>query len=108
MILGGGQVGNRQVVPPAWLRASFALRLPAGDPQLDANTNYGYQWWLGSSKAGSRSFDFRAAVGDGGQQLLMMEDLDLVVVFTAGEYGRPSVGPELRRIFKLVVQAAVD
>jgi hypothetical protein len=38
----------------------------------------------------------------------MMEDLDLVVVFTAGEYGSPGVGAELRRIFKLVVQAAVD
>lgn len=106
MVIAGGTWQGREIVPAAWLQASFAPRVPFGEPHGDPDSNYGYQWWLGTVRAGGRSFAFRAAVGNGGQRLFLVPDLDLVVVLTAGEYNDPSVGPELRRILALVVEAA--
>lgn len=106
LVLAGGTWQGRQLVPAAWLQASFVPRVPPMDPRLGPGGNYGYQWWLGTIHAGDRSFGYRAGVGNGGQRLFMVPELDLVVVLTAGEYNDPGVGPELRRILRLVVEAA--
>jgi CubicO group peptidase (beta-lactamase class C family) len=105
MVLDGGRWQGRQIVPAAWLQASFMPRVPTGGPELGPGSNYGYQWWLGTVRAGGRDVAFRAGVGNGGQRLFMLPELDLVVVITAGEYNDPSIGPELRRILALVVEA---
>lgn len=106
LVLADGAWRGRQLVPAAWLQASFAPRVPLEEPDLGPGSNYGYQWWLGTIPAGGRSLAYRAGVGNGGQRLFMVPDLDLVVVLTAGAYNDPSVGPEVRRIFGLVVEAA--
>ncbi|HEX7892278.1 MAG TPA: serine hydrolase [Ramlibacter sp.] len=106
LVLAGGTWQGREVVPAAWLQASFAPRVPYGEPGMGSDSNYGYQWWLGTVRAGGRSFAFRAAVGNGGQRLFIVPDLDLVVVLTAGEYNDPGVAPELRRVLDLIVESA--
>lgn len=82
LVLERGRWRGRQVVPAAWLEASFANRVPAED-----GLEYGYQWWLGRGRVDGRPWI--AGFGNGGQRLAIIPDLDLVVVVLAGNYNRP-------------------
>jgi CubicO group peptidase (beta-lactamase class C family) len=84
LLLNQGRWGERELVPPAWLRASMEPRA-----EIDAFVRYGYQWWLASSGLGDRAVPWVAAFGNGGQRLFVLPELDLVVVVTAGNYNQP-------------------
>ena len=85
LVLDGGRAGDRQLVPAAWLDASFEPRVPSVEELA-----YGYQWWLWppSSPAPTAGVGW-PAFGNGGQRLTIMPHLDLVVVVTAGNYNQP-------------------
>ncbi len=55
-------------------------RLPTG-----WGMQYGYQWYIGSA-GGQR---LAARMGNGGQRLFVVPDLDLTVAVTAGNYDDP-------------------
>lgn len=80
MMLNDGRVGNTQVVPTDWLRAS--LRPPDA---ASAQLRYGYHWWL--SPAGAP--EWAAALGNGGQRMSVIKSLGLVAVIHAGNYNQP-------------------
>jgi hypothetical protein len=46
------------------------------------DVGYGYQWW--SASAGDHDFDF--AWGHGGQLIVLLDDLDMIVVVTADPF----------------------
>ena len=52
-------------------------------------TGYGYQWWIYRFKYKNKIIDGYAANGWGGQRIFVFPALDLVVVFTAGNYTIP-------------------
>jgi CubicO group peptidase (beta-lactamase class C family) len=76
LYLNGGRWNTTQVVPADYVRASTQ---PHTDlPRLGPGGGYGYQWWTNSVNLHA-SF---VAVGIGGQRILVIPDLDLVVVIT--------------------------
>jgi CubicO group peptidase (beta-lactamase class C family) len=86
MALAGGKWDGRQVVPADWLTASFtaAVSIPDG-------RRFGQHWYLGAVNRDDGSGGVRwepaiTAIGNGGQRLFLLPDLDLVVVVTAGNY----------------------
>jgi CubicO group peptidase (beta-lactamase class C family) len=83
LYLRGGRWGGRQVVPRAWVRASTATQVALGfggsSFGLPTAPGYGYFWWR---YPGRRPPGF-AAIGRGGQFVLVWPGLDLVVVTTA-------------------------
>lgn len=81
LVLDQGRFAGRQVVPQDWLEASFANRVPAED-----GLKYGYQWWLGEGRADGRRWI--AGFGNGGQRLVIIPDLELVVAILAGNYNQ--------------------
>lgn len=85
VLLDGGQWQGRQLVPAAWIDASFQPHVPTGSGEL----RYGYQWWRGAVTLGRRRMGWVAAMGNGGQRMFLVPDLDLVVVVTAGNYNQP-------------------
>jgi CubicO group peptidase (beta-lactamase class C family) len=103
MVLAGGAWNGRQVVPAAWLQASF-IPHPPHDPQAPG-LGYGYLWWMGELRIDGRSHAWRAGFGNGGQRLFMLPDLDLVVVMTAGDYNQDSIGREVAGVLRQVVGA---
>lgn len=86
MLLDGGKAGERQVVPAAWLADSFK---PAA--KVNDRRQYGYHWYLGNlpyaGPDGQRQARWIAAVGYGGQRLVVFPELELVAVIAAGNYG---------------------
>jgi CubicO group peptidase (beta-lactamase class C family) len=93
---------GRRVLPADWARASTSPRV-ATSPKEGAY-RYGYQWWVlpTPGQPGARNF---AALGYGGQRLLVLPELQLVAVFTGWNiYGRPALDAAfaLKRVLEAV------
>jgi CubicO group peptidase (beta-lactamase class C family) len=74
LYLNGGRWDTTQVVPADYVRASTQPQRSVGGPRV----GYGYQWWTTSINLHAAF----AAHGLGGQRIVVVPDLDLVVVTT--------------------------
>ena len=81
LFLSGGVWNGERIVSKEWIKESTEEH--ASTPWADG---YGYQWWLKTYHAGSASVDSFYAAGWGGQRIMVFPDLDMVVVFTGGNY----------------------
>lgn len=79
--LNGGEHDGVQVVPASWVRDSLQRYTEGSwdDLVFFRDVGYGYQWW--SATAGEHRVNF--AWGHGGQLIVLVPGLDLVVVTTA-------------------------
>jgi CubicO group peptidase (beta-lactamase class C family) len=89
--LDGGVWRGRRVVSRRWVEASTAHRLDTPNGASD-----GYGWHRYRLEAGGRSYQEYEASGNGGQFLIVVPELDVAVVFTAGNYGRYGVWRRFR------------
>jgi CubicO group peptidase (beta-lactamase class C family) len=74
-----GQWRGKQVVPAEWIKESV-------NPHF-GNKRYGYSWWLDQFVVNKQPVKLYAAEGSGGQFIFAIPAIDLVVVFTGGNYG---------------------
>ncbi|MGI9492053.1 MAG: serine hydrolase domain-containing protein [Geminicoccaceae bacterium] len=81
LVLNQGQWQEHEIVPRHWLEASVNNGVAAED-----GLEYGYQWWLGRGRTDGRRWI--AGFGNGGQRLVVIPDLDLVIVVLAGNYNQ--------------------
>jgi CubicO group peptidase (beta-lactamase class C family) len=56
----------------------------------------GYAWHLNQLRSGERTYREYEANGNGGQILLVVPELDLTIVFTAGNYGQGGIWGRFR------------
>ena len=101
LYLHDGVWGGRRILPEGWVASSTASRVDAASE--GPGLMYGYQWW---AIEGERQRAF-AALGYGGQRLLVVPDLDLIAVFTGWNiYDKPELDPRLalRRVIAAVVR----
>jgi CubicO group peptidase (beta-lactamase class C family) len=84
LVLRHGRWDGRQIVPAAWLQESVVPRA-----NVEPSVRYGYFWWLASSGFGDTPTAWIGGVGNGGQRLFVLPELDAVVVVTAGNYNKP-------------------
>jgi CubicO group peptidase (beta-lactamase class C family) len=99
LVLDHGAWRGRQIVPRDWIAASLQPRISTGI----ADFQYGYLWWLGPVDWHGRKLRWAAAFGNGGQRIIVVPELDLTVVITAGAYGDPQVAPRVHAFFKDIV-----
>jgi CubicO group peptidase (beta-lactamase class C family) len=97
LYLNGGRWDTTQVVPADYVRASTQPHSKAG-PGL----GYGYQWWTASVDGHASFF----ASGYGGQRIVVIPDLDLVVVITSNAQQQREDAVEL--IGKTIIPAVTD
>jgi CubicO group peptidase (beta-lactamase class C family) len=81
LFLNGGTWKGERIVSEEWIRESTKGR--ASPLWADG---YGYQWWLRTYHSNSTSVDSFYADGWGGQRIAVFPSLDMVVVFTGGNY----------------------
>ena len=79
LVLNGGEWDGRQIVPAGWIEVSTSVQTGA-----DYGCSYGHFWWLCPLRSGLRMIE---GVGWGGQELMILPELDLVLVVNAGLYG---------------------
>jgi CubicO group peptidase (beta-lactamase class C family) len=106
LYLKGGMWQGKRVLPEAWVRDSTAWHVDAGK----TGRGYGFKWWVLSRK-GAGTYDAYAALGYGGQRLIVVPELDLVAVFTGWNiYDKPELNPKfaLERVVAAVKDKAVS
>jgi CubicO group peptidase (beta-lactamase class C family) len=88
LYLNDGEYEGNQVVPADWVHDSFQrysedINVTGGFPAnwglSFRDVGYGYQWW--SARVGQHHFNL--AWGHGGQLIVLLEELDMVIVVTA-------------------------
>ena len=83
-----------QIVPQKWIEQSF---VPRGVSPISGN-QYGYGWWM-RELAGRQAY---FAWGFGGQYIILVPDLDLVVVTTSASTVAEDRRSHRRTLFELV------
>jgi len=95
-----GRAGGRQIVPEAWVDASFVPRARSHwSDQL-----YGYGWWI--RDMGGRQV--RYAWGFGGQFIFIVPDLEMVVVTTSVATPGDQRREHLRAVYDLVEHLVIE
>ena len=112
LYLNDGKYDGNQIISTDWIndslqRYSDNLDISGWIPGITSrygyyrNLGYGYQWW--SAKAGKHQFYY--ANGHGGNQIVLLDELDMVIVTTAdrlyGQFGEEAWVKE-RAIVELV------
>ncbi|MFC1997780.1 serine hydrolase domain-containing protein [Chloroflexota bacterium] len=81
LFLNKGTWKGQRIVSEEWIDQSTTGTLPP--TWFDG---YGYQWWLMIYRSGSTTIGSYFAAGWGGQRIVVFPRLDMVVVFTGGNY----------------------
>jgi CubicO group peptidase (beta-lactamase class C family) len=86
--LNGGHWRGHTLVSSDWIAASADVHspLPGSEYASTGAVGYSYGWWVLGGEYGRGAY---AAWGWGGQKLIVMPELDMVVVFTGGSYWQP-------------------
>jgi CubicO group peptidase (beta-lactamase class C family) len=91
LVLNRGTWNGRQIVSADWIEKSVTPRFQAAG-YFGGTLFYGYQWWMGRSLADGKEVKWVAAFGWGGQRIIIVPELELVMVVTAAQYGKPKEG----------------
>lgn len=86
LVLDGGKWRGRAIVPQAWIERSTAPSVTLSD------NGYGYLWWIVDVPYEGRNVRTVQALGNGGQNIIAIPELDLAIVFLGGNYsdGKPA------------------
>jgi CubicO group peptidase (beta-lactamase class C family) len=92
---------GRRILPEGWVKATMA---PSADPRIASapDRRYGYQWWLLPHSGSAFAY---AALGYGGQRLIVVPEHELIAVFTGWNiYEKPALDPglALERVLRAV------
>ena len=99
LYLNQGRWGDKQIIPTQWVQDSTTAQIKSG-----RTFDYGFQWWV-RPVVGCPSY---MAWGAGGQFILVVEELDLVVVVTSGTELTGQSTSHYTPLLDLVAQAVVD
>jgi CubicO group peptidase (beta-lactamase class C family) len=94
--LAGGVWNGERVLSRQWVEESLQQRtsfVSGGDFDPPVH-GYGYGWHTRARKVGNKTYRDFFMGGNGGQNVIVLPDLDMVVVFSGGNYG------EARKFFR--------
>jgi CubicO group peptidase (beta-lactamase class C family) len=103
LMLDGGLWHGRAIVTPQWCRR-------AASPLYEMRgMHYGYLWWIVEYPYKGRTIRAFFAGGNGGQLVLGIPDLDLLIAFYGGSYSdRVSLRPQQEYVPKYILPAVQD
>ena len=86
LVLNEGKWQGEQFIPADYIaKATAGIVKPTQDWMPDIY-RYGYYWYQADFAVGNKSYDTTLAWGGGGQRVIVVDELDLVIAMTA--YGR--------------------
>ena len=97
LYLDHGRWHGRQIVDPSWVDSS-TVRHSGYNPML----GYGLGWHVFDLALRGHTFHEYEAEGNGGQVIAVVPALDLVVMYTTGNYGYDDTDPEQWILGRLV------
>ncbi len=99
--MAGGLV--RKFFPKKWIRKSTSRQ----GNYLGGN-DYGYLWQKGETYIGNDSLTAFWASGNGGQYIIVLPEMEMVAVFTGGNFNSPLAGQPFRLLTRFILPAFHD
>ena len=91
LVRNNGKWQGEQLIPESYI-AEATKRIVHPNPEKIffvsdnvSNPGYGYYFWQADIKVGNKSYFTRSAQGGGGQYIILIDELDLIIVTTAHE-----------------------
>ena len=100
LYMNDGRYGNRQVLPSEWVELSTTPRV---ESPREPGRYYGYGWWIRNMGG----FESPYAWGYGGQFIVLVPELDLVVVTTSSPQPGDGRRSHIRDLYSLIEYGAV-
>jgi len=92
MMLNQGAWNDSRIVSEEWVdkcmipyAGNTGIKVPGEDL---GRLGYGYTWWTKSFTYGGENIGMYLAIGWGGQKIMVLPELDMVVVFTGANYDK--------------------
>jgi CubicO group peptidase (beta-lactamase class C family) len=101
LYINNGRANGRQVIPESWIETSLQ---PLAESAREEGRFYGYGWWM-RDMAGIRT---TFAWGYGGQFVLLVPELSLVVVTTSSSLPGDGRRAHIRRLYELLEHGIVQ
>jgi CubicO group peptidase (beta-lactamase class C family) len=111
LYLDGGSWNGKRIVSASWVADSISVHSQFAESRsLGQKHEYGYGWHIHELKSGEKTYRVFAAEGNGGQFVIVVPELDLVVGISGGSYGEFDQWYrwELELVPKYILPAAVS
>lgn len=95
LYLDDGRANGSQIIPAEWARASLRPRVVS---TREIGRYYGYGWWVREMAGYWTPF----AWGYGGQFIILVPELDVIVVTTSSSFPSEERRPHLRQLYELI------
>ncbi len=105
-----GKWKGEQLIPEAFITKATSRILVTGDDDVYgggkdvSNQGYGYYWWSADLKYNDKSYFCVSAQGGGGQYIILIEELDLMIVVTSHENDNSTLQIVAERILPAFVE----
>lgn len=86
LYLNGGMWNGKRIIDEDWVKQSLAIHSKFED-RFGVDHLYGWGWHIHHLRVGDRTYLEYESGGNGGQFVLILPELDMVVGFTGGAYG---------------------
>jgi CubicO group peptidase (beta-lactamase class C family) len=96
IILENGIWNDKQIIDEEWIEESTTEHIST---KRNKWSGYGYYWWSRFYYVNGKKFRAIAALGYGGQRIIIIKQLNLVVVTTADNFDRSSSADNMMRKF---------
>ena len=107
--LNDGEWNGTQIISPSWIENSskpynnnINIKIPGED---SGKCGYGYSWWTSELSHNGNEIKMFRAGGWGGQEIMVFPELDMVVVFTGGNYDKKT---SLFKLLKKYILPAIE
>ncbi|MFS1523832.1 serine hydrolase domain-containing protein [Microbulbifer sp. 2304DJ12-6] len=83
LVINKGKWNSRQLIPEAFIaKATGKVAVPTADDFDYTNFSYGYFFWRTNMHVGNKKYVAKFGWGGGGQYVIAIEDLDLIIAIT--------------------------
>ena len=105
-----GKWNGEQLVPETFITKATSRIITTGDDDVYgggknvSNQGYGYYWWSADLSHDNKSYFTQSAQGGGGQYIILIKELDLIVVFTDQDNDNTTLQKTAERIIPAFIQ----
>ena len=108
-----GEWDGEQLVSESFIAKATSRILYTGDDDVYgggkdvSNQGYGYYWWSADLKVGNKSYFSTSAQGGGGQYIILIEELDLLIVITDHDNDNTTLQLTAERILPAFIENTI-
>ena len=87
IMLDQGKWQNNQVISASWITKIYNSSIEVSKAK---KTSYSLGWWLSKTEVNGKEYEILYASGNGGQKLIVIKELGILVALMGHGYGQPS------------------